>query len=59
MDQPANTVNYFIAGYVVIFGAMAAYLVSLVVRWRNLCQDEEVLKQIEAEQQSSERVRAD
>ncbi len=50
MDQPANTVNYFIAGYVVIFGAMLAYLVSLIVRWRNLRQDESLLTQLEAEQ---------
>lgn len=58
MDQPANTVSYFVAGYVVIFGAMIAYLVSLVVRWRNLRQDEEVLQQIEAEQQPTEKARA-
>jgi len=58
MDQPANTVSYFVAGYVAIFGAMIAYLVSLVVRWRNLRQDEEVLQQIEAEQQPTEKARA-
>ncbi|MDT8897835.1 MAG: hypothetical protein ACPLUL_05330 [Thermanaerothrix sp.] len=56
MDQPANTVNYFIAGYIVIFSAMLAYLISLVVRWRNLRQDEDLLMQLEAEQQ---RPRAD
>lgn len=50
MDQPANTVNYFIAGYIVIFGAMLTYLVSLIVRWRNLRQDESLLAQLEAEQ---------
>ncbi|WP_299025067.1 hypothetical protein [uncultured Thermanaerothrix sp.] len=49
MDQPANTVNYFITGYVIIFGAMLAYLVSLVVRWHHLRQDEALLTQLEAE----------
>jgi TRAP-type C4-dicarboxylate transport system permease small subunit len=50
MEQPANTVSYFIAGYVIIFGAMLAYLISLIVRWRNLRQDESLLTQLEAEQ---------
>lgn len=50
MEQPANTVSYFIAGYVIIFGAMLAYLISLIVRWRNLRQDESLLTQLESEQ---------
>lgn len=53
MEQPANTVSYFIAGYVIIFGAMLAYLISLIVRWRNLRQDESLLTQLEAEQHRS------
>ena len=36
MDTPANTIGYMIAGYAVIFGVMLIYLVSLVVRQRNL-----------------------
>jgi hypothetical protein len=40
----AETTNYMLAGYIVIFGAMALYLVSLVVRWRRLKQDEEMLE---------------
>lgn len=47
MEGPANTVSYFVAGYVVIFGIMGFYLVSLIVRWRNLKQDEEMLTELE------------
>ena len=46
---PADTLSYMIAGYAVIFSVMVIYLASLVVRWRNLRQDEEMLEQIDAE----------
>lgn len=49
MEGPANTLNYMIAGYAVIFGVMLIYLASLVVRWRNLRQEEEILEQADAE----------
>jgi hypothetical protein len=49
MEGPANTLNYMIAGYAVFFLVLAVYLVSLVVRWRNLRQDEEMLEQVERE----------
>lgn len=44
-ETPANTLNYMIAGYVVIFGVMLIYLVSLRLRRRNLQQDLEVLEE--------------
>ncbi len=47
MDAPADTLTYMIAGYSVIFGIMAIYLVSLIVRWKNLRKDEELLKDLE------------
>ena len=47
MDTPADTLSYMIAGYSVIFGVMLIYLISLVVRWRNLRQDEDTLKDLE------------
>lgn len=43
-DAPANTLNYMIAGYIVIFGVMLLYWVSLIVRRRNLSQDLEILE---------------
>ncbi len=49
MQGPADTLNYMIAGYAVIFVILIIYLVSLVVRWRGLRRDEEMLDQIEEE----------
>jgi len=43
-DAPANTLNYMIAGYFVIFGVMLLYLISLSIRRRNLSQDLEILE---------------
>jgi hypothetical protein len=43
MNSTINTLNYFIAGYIVIFGSIIGYVVSLFVRWKNLKQEEEIL----------------
>jgi hypothetical protein len=48
-EGPAQTTGYLIAGYVVIFGVMLLYLVSLIVRRRNLAQDMETLEELEKE----------
>jgi len=40
----AQTTNYMLAGYMVIFGVMALYLVSLAARWRRLRRDERMLE---------------
>ena len=50
MDAPANTMGYMVAGYSVIFGVMIIYLISLVVRWRSLRQDEALLKDLDEEE---------
>ena len=48
--QPsADTLSYMLAGYGVIFGVVVAYLVSLVVRWKSLQQDEQMLEQLDDE----------
>ena len=49
MNGPADTINFMIGGYAVIFSVMLIYLVSLVVRWRNLRQDEELIEQLDHE----------
>ena len=49
MDTPANTMVYFVAGYAVIFGIMLIYVVSLVVRHRNLTQERQMLEELEKE----------
>jgi CcmD family protein len=46
-DTPANTMNYMIAGYTVIFGVMLAYMISLVVRQRNLEREMKELEEME------------
>jgi hypothetical protein len=50
-EGPANTTSFMIAGYTVIFGIMLIYLISLLVRQRNLQKDLEVLEEIQAEEQ--------
>ena len=50
MDEMANTVNYFIAGYTVIFSILAFYLGSLIIRWKNLTQDEKILSELDEKQ---------
>jgi len=50
-EGPANTTSYMIAGYAVIFGIMLIYLISLLVRQRNLQKDLEVLEEIQTEEQ--------
>ena len=49
-EGPANTTSYMIAGYTIIFGVMLVYLISLLVRQRNLNRDLEVLEEIQAEE---------
>jgi hypothetical protein len=43
MEIP-NTLNYMIAGYIVIFGGLIIYITSLVWRARNLHQEERLLE---------------
>lgn len=43
MNSTIDTLNYFIAGYIVIFGSIIGYVISLYVRWKNLKKEEEIL----------------
>lgn len=49
-EAPAETTNFMIAGYAIIFGVMLIYLISLLVRKRNLEIDLEVLEEIQGEE---------
>lgn len=51
-EAPAQTTAYMVAGYSVIFGVMLVYLLSLLVRRKNLQRDLETLQEIEMEQGS-------
>lgn len=46
-EAPADTIFYMLLGYGVIFGSMGIYLISLVLRVRNLRKDQEILDEIE------------
>ena len=43
-ETPVNTFNYMILGFSAILGIMALFLISLVVRFRNLYRDLEQLE---------------
>jgi CcmD family protein len=46
-QAPAETTRYMVAGYSVIFSVIFLYIVSLVVRRRNLKRDLEILNEME------------
>jgi TRAP-type C4-dicarboxylate transport system permease small subunit len=48
-DAPADTLNFMILGYAVILGAIGLFVASLVVRFRNLQRDLDVLGSLEGE----------
>jgi hypothetical protein len=50
MDTTPNTVNFMVLGFAVIYGVIAVYLVSLMVRFRSLRQDEITLDELEKDQ---------
>lgn len=50
-EGPAETTNFMVAGYVVIFGVMLIYLASLYIRRRNLRQDLEMLQELDNKRQ--------
>jgi hypothetical protein len=45
-EGPAQTTNYMILGYAVIFGLMLIYIASLYIRQRNLKQDLELMEEL-------------
>ena len=46
LQSPPDTSAYMIAGYVMIFGVMAIYIASFVIRTRNLKRDLEILQEV-------------
>ncbi len=43
------SIKYMLAGYVVILLVLTTYLISLVVRWKNLKRELQTLQEIDAE----------
>ena len=48
-DAPADTLNFMILGYAVILGAIGLFVASLVVRFRSLQRDLDLLGSLEGE----------
>ena len=44
---PAETTSYMIAGFMVIFGVLTVYLVSLIIRSRRMAQELALLEEME------------
>ena len=47
-EPPADTFNYMLLGFGVILGTMALFLVSLVVRFKNLRREVMLIEELEA-----------
>jgi hypothetical protein len=52
-DAPPDTSAYMIAGYAIFFAISIIYVISLVVRRRNLEKDLQMLEAMEAEARSA------
>ena len=49
LQTSAETFNYMVMGYAFILGILSLYLVSIVLRYRKLKQEMELLKEVEVE----------
>lgn len=47
MLDKAISMQYMLSGYGIIFGVLAIYLTSLVVRWKHLKRDLKTIDEIE------------
>ncbi|HEX9675220.1 MAG TPA: hypothetical protein VGA07_04525 [Anaerolineales bacterium] len=47
-EAPADTFNYMVLGFAVILGTMGLHVASLLVRFRNLRRDLEVLEEVQS-----------
>ncbi len=52
MISYAISIKYMLAGYAVIFLVLAAYIVSLIIRWKRYRRDLETIKNLEKEEGS-------
>jgi len=49
-QAPAETTRFMIAGYAVIFSIMLLYIVSIIIRHRNLTRDLQTLHELESQE---------
>ena len=50
LQVPAETFNYMVMGYAFILGVLSLYIVSIIVRFRKLRQEAEMLREVETEE---------
>ncbi|RPI78208.1 MAG: CcmD family protein [Chloroflexi bacterium] len=50
LQIPPNTSNYMIAGYAVIFTVLLVYLATIVLRFRNMHRDIELLEDLDRQE---------
>ena len=50
IQAPADTLDFMIMGFAVIFLTIAIYLISFVTRFRNLRKDYTLIREIEEKQ---------
>lgn len=48
LQAPAETMDFMLLGFAVILGTMGFYILSLLMRFRSLKQDLEVLEEIQS-----------
>lgn len=53
-QTPAETFNYMVLGFSVILGVLFIYIVSILVRFRNLKKDIALLQEVEVETDSND-----
>jgi len=49
LETPPDTSQYMVAGYVIAFGVMLIYVVSMFIRSRNLKRDLSMLEEMDKE----------
>jgi hypothetical protein len=54
LDHTPNTINYMIAGYAVLVGTPVLYIVSWLVKRRNLQRDLAVMESLSQEERPDE-----
>jgi len=47
LETPPDTSQYMVAGYAIAFGVMLLYVLSLIIRSRNLNRDVSILEEME------------
>jgi hypothetical protein len=52
-QNPAETFNYMVLGFSVILGVLFVYIISILVRFRNLKKDITLLQEVEVEKDTA------